>query len=202
MSEDFAQPVAEPDSASGQERWRTILLVVTAALGAAVLAALVVTMGEATRQRDRALAAQSHSYDVMILARTLSGTIARAEAGARPVCDLGDRDLGGYIPPTGPWPATRSPGLPRSPPTMPTINRASRIFALPIANAAPNSTPTALSTRYHKNDQALARYYQARSAPALALIDKQLDAIIARERDHIGTRTARRWPAWIARTRA
>eukprot|EP01035_Chromulina_nebulosa_P032479 gene32479-43394_t len=53
--------------------WRTIMLIVTAAMGALVLVALVVTVGNANHERDHALQLQRHSYDVMILARTLSG---------------------------------------------------------------------------------------------------------------------------------
>ena len=60
--------------------WRSITLSVLTLAGVMVFAALIVTLGEANYQRDRALAAQRHSYDVMILARTLQGTIARSEA--------------------------------------------------------------------------------------------------------------------------
>jgi hypothetical protein len=56
--------------------WRTIMLVVMGLLGVAVLVGLLITLSGANRQRDRALELQAHSYDVMILARTLSGTIA------------------------------------------------------------------------------------------------------------------------------
>ena len=55
--------------------WRTITLVVMGLLGVVIVAALIVTLGEANRQRDRALQAQSHSYDVMVLSRTLSRTV-------------------------------------------------------------------------------------------------------------------------------
>ena len=44
-----------------------------------ILIALVALQANANDERDRALQAQRHSYDVMILARTLSGTIARAD---------------------------------------------------------------------------------------------------------------------------
>jgi signal transduction histidine kinase len=176
--------------APGHERWRTVLLVVTAALGAAVLAALVVTMGEATRQRDRALAAQSHSYDVMILARTLSGTMARAEAALGRYVISGDRGLG--VTYSSEWSLAGDQ-----------INRLDQLtdddarhqLGIDQLRAAYRErgeqlAATALSTRYQKNDQALARYYQARSAPSLARIDRELDGIIARERAVLNQRTA------------
>ena len=70
------------------------MLVVMGLLGAAVLVALIVTLGHANRQRDRALELQAHSYDVMILARTLSSTIARSEASLGRYVISGDRQLG------------------------------------------------------------------------------------------------------------
>ena len=70
------------------------MLVVMGLLGAAVLVALIVTLGSANRQRDQALTLQAHSYDVMILARTLSGTMARSEASLGRYVISGDKQLG------------------------------------------------------------------------------------------------------------
>ena len=81
-------------SGAGGSAWRTGLLVLVAALGVATLVALIVTLGGANRQRDEALRAQAHSYDVMILARTLSGTIARSEASLGRYVISGDNQLG------------------------------------------------------------------------------------------------------------
>lgn len=185
MSGEYADDARAP----GRERWRTILLVATAALGAAVLAALVVTLGEATRQRDQALAAQSHSYDVMILARTLSGTIARSEAALGRYVISGDRDLG--VTYSTAW-SLAGDQLERL--DQITGDNAEHQIGIDKLRAAYEErgaqlAATALSTRYHKNDQALARYYQARSAPALEQIDRQLDGIIGRERTILNQRT-------------
>ena len=51
--------------------WRTIMLVMMGVLGVGVLIAMIFTLGEANKQRNRAISLQSHSYDVMILARTV-----------------------------------------------------------------------------------------------------------------------------------
>jgi CHASE3 domain sensor protein len=77
-----------------RSKWRTIMLIVTAALGALVLVALVVTVGSANRERDHALQLQRHSYEVMILARTLSGTIAQSEASLGRYVISADAGLG------------------------------------------------------------------------------------------------------------
>ena len=49
---------------------------------------------------------------------------------------------------------------------------------------------TALSTFYHKNSQALARFYKARASEALTTINRSLDGIVAHERSLLDHRTA------------
>src|SRR5689334_11969687 len=85
---------AERTAPGGDLPWRTIMLVVMGVLGAVVLVALIATLTSANRQRDRALQLQAHSYDVMILARTLSGTIARSEASLGRYVISADKSLG------------------------------------------------------------------------------------------------------------
>ncbi|MES2754795.1 MAG: ATP-binding protein [Pseudomonadota bacterium] len=171
------------------DRWRTILLVVTAALGAAVLTLLVVTLGEATRQRDRALAAQSHSYEVMILARTLSGTIARAEASLGRYVISADRSLG--VTYSQQWSLAGNQIERLAAVTADNPEQHARMDELRDAYEARGAelAATALSTRYGKNDQALARYYKARKGDTLVQIDALLDDVIVREREVLRART-------------
>ena len=84
----------DQDELGGVGRWRTFALIAMAVAGAVTLAMLVITLGHANRERDRALERQSHSYDVMIAARTLAGTIARSEASLGRYVISGDRKLG------------------------------------------------------------------------------------------------------------
>ncbi|PAV92988.1 hypothetical protein WR25_15066 [Diploscapter pachys] len=148
--------------------WRTVTLVVMGLLGAAVLVALIVTLGEANRQRDRALAAQAHSYDVMILARTLSGTIARSEAslGRYVISGKAEQELGQLY--YDQWrlagtQLNKLEGLTRE-----TGEQSARVARLREAyqQRGEELSLTALSTTYGKNAQALARYYKARQASA------------------------------------
>ncbi len=169
--------------------WRTIMLVVMALLGAAVLVALVVTLGEANRQRDRALELQSHSYDVMILARTLSGTIARSEASLGRYVISGDKQLGQLY--FDEWRSAGDQINRLDELTRDNSDQAARIARLRRAYGIRGEelSLTALSTNYGKNNQALARYYQARKAASLTEITDVLDEIIARERTLLGERT-------------
>ena len=175
---------------AGGFRWRAITLAAMALAGTLVLLALITTLGGANRQRDQALALQGQSYDVMILARTLSGTIARAEASLGRYVIAGDKDerLGRIY--VEQWAAARSQldQLDRitGDDQQPRVDALRRAFA----SRGADLDLIALSTRYGKNAQALARYYQARQAPELAAIDSRLDAIFGAERTLLDQRSA------------
>ena len=172
------------------EAWRTITLVVVALLGVAVLVALVTTLGEANRQRDRALELQSHSYDVMVLGRTLSATIARSEASLGRYVISGDKQLGRLY--FDDWRLAGDQIGRLDELTWDSREQQQRIERLRIAyrTRGDELSLTALSTTYGKNNQALSRYYAARKAPALAEMDDLLEEIIRRERTILSERTA------------
>jgi signal transduction histidine kinase/ActR/RegA family two-component response regulator len=169
-----------------------ITLVVMGLLGAVVLVALIVTLSESNRQRDRALQAQSHSYDVMILARTLSGTIARSEAslGRYVISGKAEQELGQIYFDQWRLAGTQLGRLERL--TQATGEQSARVAQLRTAymQRGEELSLTALSTTYGKNSQALARYYKARQSPTLTAIDRTLDEIISGERALLDARTA------------
>ncbi len=173
----------------GGAPWRTITLVAMAILGAVTLAALILTVGGANRQRDRALVAQGRSYDVMIVARTLAGTIARSEASLGRYVTSGDRSLGQLYFDQWRSAATQIAYLDRLTTGDPAQQR--RIDALRRAygDRGEELSLIALSTRYAKNAQALALYYKARDASSLRLIDRSLARIIRSERTVLDRRT-------------
>ncbi|TCP72338.1 phospho-acceptor domain-containing protein [Sphingomonas sp. PP-CE-1G-424] len=174
----------------GGERWRVAMLVAMGLLGAAVLVALIVTLGNANRQRDRALELQAHSYDVMILARTLSGTIAQSEASLGRYVISGDKQLGQLYFDEWLLAGTQIDRLDRI--TNDNPEQQSRVDRLRAAydSRGQELSMTALNTSYGKNGQALARYYQSRKSPTLAEINTTLDTLIAGERGLLDDRTA------------
>jgi signal transduction histidine kinase/ActR/RegA family two-component response regulator len=184
MEGEIAAP-GEPQSA-----WRTIMLVVMAALGAAVLVALILTLGGANRQRDRALSLQSHSYEVMILARTLSSTIARSEASLGRYVISGDKQLGRLY--VEDWTLAGQQMRRLDQVTDDDHGQTSRIAALRGAydERGKELALIALSTNYGKNNQALSRYYAARQSEALYRINGVLDSVIEQERQLLAQRTA------------
>ncbi len=180
---------AEPAARGGQAAWRTIMLVVMGLAGAAVLVALVITLGNANRQRDRALRLQAHSYDVMILARTLAGSIAQSEAALSRYVISGDSKLGQIYYDKWRLAGTQLDRLD----DLVAANRtqAGRVAHLRDAYQARGSELSliALSTTYKKNAQALARFYKARQSPSLDDIDRTLDRLITGERTLLDART-------------
>jgi signal transduction histidine kinase/ActR/RegA family two-component response regulator len=60
--------------------WRGVVASAGAVLAALVLIALMLMVTQSNRAREQALASERHSYDVMLLTRTVDGTVARAEA--------------------------------------------------------------------------------------------------------------------------
>ncbi|WP_375392473.1 ATP-binding protein [uncultured Sphingomonas sp.] len=163
-------------------RWRVITLVVMAVAVAAVLAALMLTLAGANRERDRALALQKHSYDVMILARTLSGTMARAEASLGRYVIAGDQEqrLGQIFVDRWERAGVQLDQLDRitGDDQQRTIDRLRAAYRA----RGDELDMIALSTRYGKNSQALARFYHARQTPSLTAIDRNLRAIMVQER--------------------
>ncbi|KQT31186.1 kinase [Sphingomonas sp. Leaf412] len=169
--------------------WRSITLVVVAILAVVVVGALIVTLGEMDRQRDRALAAQRHSYDIMIVVRTLQGTVARSEASLGRYVISGDQALGQLY--FDDWRrAGESIGrLDRL--TMDNPEQRTRIAELRAAYRIRGEelALTALNTNYGRNSQALSRYYAIRKGAAMRAMNLALDGIIADERRLLRART-------------
>jgi len=186
MSGNEGEAVApeEPGSA-----WRTIMLVVMGLLGALVLVALMLTLNNANLQRDRALRLQTHSFEVMILARTLSGTIAGSEASLGRYVISADKSLGRQFYDEWRIAGGQIAKLDRVTGDNPDQQKLTDALQRAYDVRGKELSLIALSTNYHKNDQALARYYQAREAASLGQINSLLDQIIARERAVLDART-------------
>jgi signal transduction histidine kinase/CheY-like chemotaxis protein len=181
----------ERDAPAGAAWWRTVTVVVLALAAAIVLVGLIVTLSGANRERDRALTLQRHSYDVMILARTLSATIARSEASLGRYVISSDRSQGQLYFDEWTLAGSQIDRLDRltrdNPDQDPAVDRLWAAYR----TRGEELSVTALSTRYGKNGQALARFNQSRNAASLVAIDRELDNIIVRERRLLDERVTR-----------
>jgi signal transduction histidine kinase/ActR/RegA family two-component response regulator len=126
----------------------------------------------------------------MVLARTLSGTIARSEAWLGRYVISGDKQLGRLY--FDDWQRAGDQINRLDELTWDSREQQRRIDRLRVAyqTRGDELSLTALSTTYGKNNQALSRYYAAGRAPVLAEMDDLLDEIIRRERTLLGERTS------------
>lgn len=179
-----------PANGPSDARTRIWLLFAVAAMGAIVLIGLILTMGEANRQRDRALVLQTRSSQITLLARTLSATTARAEAALGRYVISADNRLGVIYGEQWRLAGAQINQLERAN-YADNGGQRQRIAALRRAygERSDELALIALSTRYKKNDQALARYYQARESKPLLRINALLDEIIDAERELLSART-------------
>lgn len=179
-----------PANSPTDARTRIWLLFAVAGMGAIVLIGLILTMGEANRQRDRALVLQTRSSQITLLARTLSATTARAEAALGRYVISADNRLGVIYGEQWRLAGSQISQLERENYADDGDQR-ERIAALRQAyrERSDELALIALSTRYKKNDQALARYYQARESKPLLRINALLDEIIDAERELLSART-------------
>ncbi|WP_093224713.1 ATP-binding protein [Sphingomonas sp. NFR15] len=170
--------------------WRTIMLGMMALLGVSVLIALILTLSGANRQRDEAQQRERHSYEVMILTRTLAGTIADAEAALGRYVISGDRVLGARYAERWQIAGSQIDKLRRDTADNPEQARAIADLAQAYDARGAELELIALSTRYKKNTQALDLYYRAGTSPRLARINALLNEISAREHALLDRRTA------------
>ena len=182
--QDIGEPIA---SDSG---WRGIAAVVVALVGAAALIAVILLLGSASRERDRALVLQSHSFEVIILSRSVAGSMARAEATLGRYVISADQDIGRIY--LDEW--RRAGNQLQRLQTVTTDNpdQRRRVAELRAAYAERGAqlSATALRTNYGQNPQALSRYYEAGKSPIIGRINGLLENIIANERALLGRRTS------------
>jgi signal transduction histidine kinase/FixJ family two-component response regulator len=166
------------------QRWRTIPLML-AILLALALGLIVFFAGRATEQREQAIAEQRHSFEVMMLATKLEGTIANAEVLlARYVVSL-DRRFGLQF--QAEWRRAQA--------EVTALERATRRDTTQQANVAELKTiiaerratlnDIALRTRYDQKVGALAHFYQAGNAPTIPRMREVLKRTIQHEQQEL-----------------
>ena len=175
----MTEPVPATDHAADRRHsWRFVMLIGTALAGAAVLVAIITFLGEANRQRDRALQLQTHSFEVMILARTLASSMAEAEATLGRYVISADRQLGQLYGDEWRRAGDQIEQLARVTADNPRQRATVAQLRAAYMSRGQELSLTALSTNYGKNEQALARFYQARQAESLRSINRLLDKVI------------------------
>lgn len=182
--------MGEPvETAASGTTWRSLTLLAMAVLGVCVLVALGLTLREANHQRDRALALQKQSYEVMILSETLSGTIARAEASLGRYLISLDTQLGQTYSAEWQLASQQLTRLKRITRDNPAQQRAIGALRQAFQARTDELNTIALNVFYKRNEQALGLYYKGRQAPSRNAIDSGLERIGLQERDMLDKRT-------------
>ena len=169
--------------------WRLLLLGVLALLGLGVLAAIIVLQQRTDRERDRAVARQQHTYEVVIRANQLSGAISAAEAALGRYVVSADRTLGQQY--SDQWARasehlTRLQQLTRdSPRQQAQIAQLRRAFEARGSELA----ETALYSTYKRHNDAWGSYYRVRQSAARQNVEMLLTRIVDRERLLLRDRT-------------
>jgi signal transduction histidine kinase/ActR/RegA family two-component response regulator len=177
---------APGDLSSGS--WRRSWASVGAVAATIFLIALVVMVTISNRNRDRALDWERHTYDVMVLTRTVDASIARSEAAlGRYVLDeqsvtaniyYTDWRLAG-------WQISRLRQLVRDDPQQ--RNHVAQLRAL-YQRRSEELALAARATAQKKASYGLGYYYQAGMSPTLPAIRKTLDSIAKHERETLARR--------------
>ncbi|TGX52134.1 response regulator [Sphingomonas gei] len=172
-----------------ETNWRLLLLGLLALLGLGVLAAIIVLQQRTDQERDRAVARQQHTYEVVIRANQLSGAISAAEAALGRYVVSADRTLGQQY--SSQWARageqlTRLQQLTRdSPRQQAQIAQLRRAFEARGRELA----ETALYSTYKRHQDAWGSYYRVRQSPARQNVEMLLTRVVDSERLLLRDRT-------------
>jgi len=169
--------------------WRILLLGLLALLGLGVLAAIIVLQQRTEQERDRAVARQQHTFEVVIRANQLSGAVSAAEAALGRYVVSADRTLGQQY--SDQWARateqlTRLQQLTRdSPRQQAQIAQLKRAFEARGRELA----ETALYSTYKRHNDAWGSYYRVRQSAARQNVEALLTRVVDSERVLLRDRT-------------
>lgn len=169
--------------------WRILVLGLLAMLGLGVLVAIIVLQQRTDQERDRAVALQQHTFEVVIRANQLSGAISAAEAALGRYVVSADRTLGQQY--AAQWgrateQLVRLQQLTRdSPRQQAQIAQLQRAFEV----RGRELSETALYSTYKRHNDAWGSYYRVRQSPARQAVETLLTRIVDSERVLLRDRT-------------
>ena len=177
------------ESAIRLRNWRFWLLGGLSLLGIAVLAALVLLQQRTDAERDRAIALQQHTFEVIIRANRLSAAISSAEAALGRYVVSADKALGQQY--SDHW-ARASEQLARLR-QITTDNPAQQARLAELQRAfetrGKELAGTALYSAYKRHRDAWGSYYNVRQSDARSKVETLLDQVADSERALLRERT-------------
>ncbi|WP_029935360.1 ATP-binding protein [Sphingomonas sp. UNC305MFCol5.2] len=169
--------------------WRILVLGLLAMLGLGVLVAIIVLQQRTDQERDRAVALQQHTFEVVIRANQLSVAVSAAEAALGRYVVSADKTLGQQY--SAQWgraaeQLARLQQLTRdSPRQQGQIAQLRRAFEV----RGRELSETALYSTYKRHNDAWGSYYRVRQSPARQAVETLLTRIVDSERVLLRDRT-------------
>ncbi|RYY24787.1 MAG: response regulator [Sphingomonadales bacterium] len=169
--------------------WRFRLLGVLAVLGIVVLAALILVQQRTDNARDRAIARQQHTFEVIMRANQLSGAISSAEAALGRYVVSADKTLGRQY--TDQW-ARAGEQLDRLR-QLTADNPAQQVQLTELRKAfdarGKELNDTALYSSFQRHRDAWGSYYNVRASDARTRVEATLAKMVESERLLLQQRT-------------
>jgi signal transduction histidine kinase/ActR/RegA family two-component response regulator len=169
--------------------WRIWFLGALALLGIGVLTALIVLQQRTDAERDRAIARQQHTFEVIIRANQLSTAIASAEAALGRYVVSADNNLGRQY--ADQWERAREQLSRLRQLTADNPAQQAQIAELQRAFDARGKElgDTALYSTFKRHRDAWGSYYQVRQSPARQRVETQLQRVVEFEQGQLRART-------------
>jgi signal transduction histidine kinase/CheY-like chemotaxis protein len=169
--------------------WRLIAAVVLTLTALALLVAVVMMVARSNAARDEALASEQHSWNVMVLTRSLDASLARAEAALGRYVLSGDRKTGTIYADEWRLARTQLRQLQRltddQPDQQPLVERLTRL----LSEREDELSGAVAYANMKKGMGAISLYYRAGQSPSVRAISDTLERIAANERDRLGQRS-------------
>ncbi|WP_404333682.1 ATP-binding protein [Sphingomonas sp. MMS12-HWE2-04] len=160
-----------------------------ALLGIGVLAALIVIQTLTNRERDRAIALQQHTFDVIMRASQLSGAISSAEAALGRYVVSADKNLGQQYADQWGRAAEQLTRLRQLAADNPSQVQRLRDVQRAFDARGRELSETAAYSAFNRHNDAWGSYYQVRQSPARTRLEALLTRVVENERVLLRQRT-------------
>ncbi|HEX8300977.1 ATP-binding protein [Sphingomonas sp.] len=172
-----------------ETNWRFRLLGLLALLGIAVLAAVILVQQRTDDARDRAIALQQHTFEVIIRANQLSGAISSAEAALGRYVVSADKNLGRQY--ADQWTRAGDQLAKLRQITIDNPAQQAELARLKQAFDARGKElgDTALYSAYQRHRDAWGSYYKVRQSEARTRVEATLARVVNAERVLLQQRT-------------
>ena len=169
--------------------WRVWMLGLLTLLGVGVLAAIIVLQQRTDHERDRALALQQRSFEIMLRANQLSGAVSAAEAALGRYVVSADKQLGQQYAAHWSRAAERLNRLRQASGGNPAQREQVVALQKAFEERGRELNETAAYSAFGRDRDAWGSYYRVRQSEARERVEKLLERVVDLERGILRERT-------------